>query len=107
MVQANWNGNVDILSAIHQFTEAATIWNRETFKHIEGRQKRLLAKINSVQMAIEENQHSGLINQEAMLIGELKVTLAQEELLWNQKSRQNWALLGDRNSSFFHKKSPL
>lgn len=31
--------------------------------------------------------------------------MAQEEILWNQKARQDWALLGDKNSSFFHKKT--
>jgi len=39
---------------------------------------------------------------EASLQKEYNDVLRQEEILWYQKSRENWVKLGDRNTSFFH-----
>jgi len=39
---------------------------------------------------------------EASIQQEYNDVLKQEEILWYQKSRENWVKLGDRNTSFFH-----
>jgi hypothetical protein len=42
-----------------------------------------------------------LIMTEASLQKEYNDVLKQEEILWYQKSRENWVKLGDRNTEFF------
>lgn len=39
------------------------------------------------------------------LKSELEEVLTQEELLWQQKSIQDWIMHGDRNTSYFHQKT--
>ncbi|KAK8540358.1 hypothetical protein V6N13_038911 [Hibiscus sabdariffa] len=43
-----------------------------------------------------------LRNLESDLLLELEHLLDHEELLWRQKSRSDWMLLGDRNTRYFH-----
>ena len=43
-----------------------------------------------------------LVNLEKQLQGELNKVLNHEEELWVMKSRINWMIQGDRNTSFFH-----
>ena len=45
---------------------------------------------------------ASLISLENHLIKELDVVLEQEKDLWALKSRINWMVLGDRNTSFYH-----
>ena len=45
---------------------------------------------------------SSLIDLENRLLRELDVVLDQEAELWALKSRINWMVLGDRNTSFYH-----
>lgn len=56
-------------------------------------------------MTLEQGVIDELIDMEAHLSRELKTMLPQEEILWNQKTRRDWALLGDRNLAFSYKKT--
>lgn len=40
--------------------------------------------------------------RESILQKELDIVLEQEEVLWYQKSREKWVVLGDRNTKFYH-----
>lgn len=41
------------------------------------------------------------MRKEKAIREELEVLLNREELLWAQKARSDWTLLGDRNTRFF------
>lgn len=105
MVRDSWCLKADLVSAIKLFTKKAAQWNVGTFRHIEGRKKKSLFEIGVVQITLNQGANDEFIGVEASLIWELETMLAQEEILWNQKARQDWALLGDRNLTFFDKKT--
>ena len=66
-----------------------------------------MARINGIQAALENYSFRRLIQLEARLRSELEMVMAQEEILWLQKSRKDWLLHGDKNTNFFHKKKLL
>lgn len=43
-----------------------------------------------------------MIDLEKNLLAELERVLDDEEILWKQKSRTDWLMLGDRNTKYFH-----
>ena len=61
-----------------------------------------MARLNGVQKAMANQPSSSLVLLENQLLKELEVILEQERDLWALKSRINWMILGDRNTSFYH-----
>lgn len=61
-----------------------------------------MVEIKLVQDLLEHNQTDDLLKRQEDLLKEFEVVLEQEEMLWYQKSREKWVVLGDRNTSFFH-----
>ena len=55
-----------------------------------------------MQRALANQPSSSLVALENQLIKELNVVLEQKKDLWALKSRINWMILGDRNTSFYH-----
>ena len=61
-----------------------------------------MARIYGVQKALASHPSADLINLENLLHHELDLILDQERDLWALKSRINWMIQGDRNTSFYH-----
>ena len=64
-----------------------------------------MARINGIQATLENYSSHNLMRLEARLRNELEMVMSQEEILWLQKSRNDWLLHEDRNMNFFHQKT--
>lgn len=63
-----------------------------------------MARLEGIKKSQGSNGFSNyLFDLEKNLQEELLEILHQEELFWMMKSRDNWLVEGDRNTSFFHK----
>ncbi|KAJ4844704.1 hypothetical protein Tsubulata_024279 [Turnera subulata] len=75
----------------------------ESWRHNPSEQKHyLLGRLGGIQAALATAPSSTLAGLEAALLGEYCSVLAQEELFWYQKSRQQWIAQGDRCTRFYH-----
>ncbi|XP_019167321.1 PREDICTED: uncharacterized protein LOC109163057 [Ipomoea nil] len=80
VVDANWNKNLDLES------------------NKSKRKKRLIARIEGIQRKVTQSTRSDLIKLNRKLQMELEETLYQEELIWFQRSREEWITSGYRNT---------
>lgn len=104
-VASHWKSNTTFSDMIHDFTPKLLQWNKVIFGNIFQRKRRLLARLGGIQRALEVKYTRSLCHLEKKLKKELEEVLNQEEWFWHQKSRKDWALLGDRNTKFFHQKT--
>ena len=102
MVTKAWNWDENLSASIVRFTKDAMLWNKNQFRNIFGKKRRLMARLNGIQWVLASNPQSSLIDLENQLHKELDVVLNQEAELWALKSRINWMVMGDRNTSFYH-----
>lgn len=103
LVSRTWNSsNHNITAALDKVRENSIYFNQEVFGNIFQRKKHLERRLKGIQNYLErvDSYRHTLIEKE--LQREYNHTLFQEEMLWYQKSRENWVKFGDRNSSFFH-----
>lgn len=59
-------------------------------------------RLARVQKALEQHTTEGLLKVEWKLRTERKEILLQEELLWKQKSQNDWLRMEDGNTKFVH-----
>ena len=103
VVRGAWAGREwNLVEAITNFTTKAQRWNREVFGNIFVRKKKIWARLLGTQNALVIRPNSFLINLQKQLTEEYNLILQQEEELWAMKSRTDWIILGERNTSYFH-----
>lgn len=87
---------------VEKFTADVKIWNREVFGDIFHRRKRIEARIRGIQTIIANGPNEYLLNLECQLKQEYFEVLQYKEEFCFVKSKYNWLIQGDRNTSFFH-----
>ena len=79
-------------------------WNKESFRNILVKKHRLESQIGEIQSKLmKEGYNEEERTKKKGLIKELAQREKQEEILWQQKSKQMWLKEGDRNMGFFHR----
>ena len=61
-----------------------------------------MARLDGTQRSLAIRPSHNLVILERQLQADLACVLSQEEELWALKSRVNWMMFGDRNTSFYH-----
>ena len=97
-----WSDSPALGEAVDKFTQAATRWNVSHFGNIFTRKKNIMVRLNGIQRALSVRPSTFLVNLENELLKELDRVLNQEEKIWTLKSRVNWMIQGDRNTTFYH-----
>lgn len=73
-------------------------WNKEIFGKVER-------EIHQKQLQLQDIQNSILtiddVRKERIIREDLELMMHQEELMWAQKARSNWIVLGDKNTKNF------
>ena len=102
VVAQAWSRGEGLGERIDNFSKDALIWNKNLFGNIHLKKRRVMARIYGVQKALASRPSADLINLEKVLHQYLELLLDQEHDLWALKSRINWMIQGDRNTSFYH-----
>ena len=102
VVSKAWSHNRSLVDSIDTFTKDAALWNKNSYGDIHAKKKRVLARLYGAQRALSNRPSAPFIKLEKSLHLELETLLDQERDLWTLKSRINWMIQGDRNTSFYH-----
>lgn len=102
VVSDAWAQSTHLMEAMEKFTKNATNWNLNYIGNIFMKKRRLMARLNGCQKALATRLSLILVDMEKSLQYDLNEVLSQEQELWTLKSKVNWMLLRDHNTSFFH-----
>ena len=102
VVSKAWSHNRSLVDSIDTFTKDVALWNKNSYGNIHAKKKRVLARLYGAQRALSNRPSAPFIKLEKSLHLELETLLDQERDLWTLKSRINWMIQGDRNTSFYH-----
>lgn len=97
-----WDSNVDFDVNICKIADTLQVWNREFFENVHKKKKELWARIGGIQKAMARRFSRCLLKLENKLWNELEDVLCQKELLWFQKSREDWIKSRERNTKQYH-----
>ncbi|KAF7831804.1 RNA-directed DNA polymerase [Senna tora] len=84
------------------FQDKIKVWNRAVVGNIFRKKERLLKRLQGIHEKLSSGPNLFLSNLQEDLWMEYDNGLTQEEILWMQKSREQWIVNGDRNTRYFH-----
>ncbi|XP_017620894.1 uncharacterized protein LOC108465094 [Gossypium arboreum] len=64
-----------------------------------------IGDFNAILSSDDKKEVISQVTDEILIRKELENVLHHEEMLWKQKSRCEWLTLGDRNTSYFHRRT--
>lgn len=102
VVQQAWTNSSHLEEAIKLFTEDASEWNKSHLNNIFAKKRRIMVRLDGIQRSLATKPSDSLVELERKLQADLNYVLSQEEELWALKSRVNWMIFSDRNTSFYH-----
>ncbi|XP_024630927.1 uncharacterized protein [Medicago truncatula] len=103
VVRSSWNStNHNTTASLNSVRQNSITFNQEIFGNIFQRKRRVESRLKGVQNYLERVDSYCHTLLEKELQQEYNHILFQEEMLWYQKSREQWVKFGDRNNSFFH-----
>lgn len=92
----------DVVAKLGNVRNQSIEFNKETFGNTFKKKRQLQGRIREVHRELDIYPYANLILLERELQNEYDTVLAQEEMLWYQKSREKWVKFGNKNTKFFH-----
>ncbi|KAG7579838.1 Ribonuclease H domain [Arabidopsis thaliana x Arabidopsis arenosa] len=102
LLAASWKDDLKTPEALKVMRRTLKKWNKDVFGDVQKRKDQLMQEITDVQDLLDQSQTDTLLAKESELLKEFDLVLEQEEILWFQKSREKWIVLGERNTKYFH-----
>ncbi|KAL7205988.1 hypothetical protein ACSBR2_018823 [Camellia fascicularis] len=97
-----WAGYI-LLKKLENLKVGLKKWNVESFGNITNKLKAAKAELHRLELVAEVRElDEAEIRRRREARGEVWRLSKMVERLWLQKSRMNWALMGDRNTRFSH-----
>ena len=81
-----WNG--DFMETVSKFIQGVKIWNKNIFGNVFHRKNNILAQLHSIDHILDYRDSKRLQLRKNTLALEYEEVLAQEEIIWFQKSRK-------------------